>query len=425
VSTLCRLLGVSRSGYCAWRTRPPSDRAKANAELTEEIRDIHLWSRGTYGSPRVHAELRARGHRVGLNRVARLMREAGLRGASRRRPVTTTRRDEGVLPAPDLVDRDFEATGPDRLWVADITYVPTTAGFFYLSVVLDAWSRRVVGWSMATHLKTKLVLDALDMAVHQHQPEEVIHHSDQGTQYTPIAFGQRCREAGIRPSMGSVGDAYDNALCESFFASLECELIERNEIVEAMLRGASWRWLMFLDSDQTFPEDIIHRLWATSEETGAGIAAAPVTGRHRADAFSFGWVNAIHLDPGFEADDPMNLTDDPTWLEHATYVHAREIDRDGEPFEVDLAMTGATLFRQEVFEAVDGPPWFIPSRQESPGGCEDVNFAYRAREAGVKQIVDPRVKVGHVGPIAFGVEDAQMANAQPQAARPDVAKAVG
>jgi len=227
VSTLCRLLGVSRSGYYAWQNRPPSDRAKANAELTEEIRDIHLWSRGTYGSPRVHAELRARGHAVGVNRVARLMREAGLRGVSRRRPVTTTRRDEGVLPAPDLVDRDFEATGPDRLWVADITYVPTTAGFFYLSVVLDAWSRRVVGWSMATHLKTKLVLDALDMAVHQRQPDEVIHHSDQGTQYTSIAFGQRCREADIQPSMGSVGDAYDNALCESFFASLECELIDR------------------------------------------------------------------------------------------------------------------------------------------------------------------------------------------------------
>lgn len=115
----------------------------------------------------------------------------------------------------------------NRLWVADITYVPTTAGFFYLSVVLDAWSRRVVGWSMATHLKTKLVLDALDMALHQRRPEGVIHHSDQGTQYTSIAFGQRCREAEVRPSMGSVGDAYDNALCESFFASLECELIDR------------------------------------------------------------------------------------------------------------------------------------------------------------------------------------------------------
>lgn len=227
VATLCRLLGVSRSGFYAWQKRPPSDRERANARLTEEIREIHTWSRGTYGAPRVHAELRARGHRVGKNRVARLMRQAGLRGVSRRRPVTTTRRGEDARPAPDLVDRDFEVSAPNRLWVADITYVPTAAGFFYLSVVLDAWSRRVVGWSMATHLKTKLVLDALEMAIHQRRPDGVVHHSDQGTQYTSLAFGKRCREEGVRPSMGSVGDAYDNALCESFFASLECELIDR------------------------------------------------------------------------------------------------------------------------------------------------------------------------------------------------------
>jgi putative transposase len=146
---------------------------------------------------------------------------------SRRKGTWTTRRDEDARPAPDLVQRDFAVTAPDRLWVADITYVPTWAGFLYLAVVLDAFSRRVVGWSMATHLKTELVLDALEMALWRRRPEAVIHHSDQGCQYTSIAFGLRCQQAGVRPSMGSVGDAYDNALCESFFATLECELLDR------------------------------------------------------------------------------------------------------------------------------------------------------------------------------------------------------
>jgi putative transposase len=160
------------------------------------------------------------------------MREAGIRGVSRRRSIVTTRRAKGARPAPDLVERDFAVDGPDRLWVADITYVPTASGFLYLAVVIDAWSRRVVGWSMASHLKTKLVLDALNMAVRQRQPSEVIHHSDQGSQYTSLEFGKRCREANVRPSMGTVGDCYDNALCESFFASLECELIERTEFTD-------------------------------------------------------------------------------------------------------------------------------------------------------------------------------------------------
>ena len=161
-------------------------------------------------------------------RIARLMRLAGLQGVSKRRWVTTTRRRRDARPAPDLVERNFSAEGPDKLWISDITYVPTWAGFLYLAVVLDAWSRRVVGWSMQTHLRTELVLEALNMAVSQRRPADVIHHSDQGCQYTSIAFGQRCREAGVRPSMGSVGDCYDNAMCESFFASLECELLNRH-----------------------------------------------------------------------------------------------------------------------------------------------------------------------------------------------------
>jgi putative transposase len=195
--------------------------------LTEKIREIHDRSRGTYGSPRVHAALQAEGVRVGENRVARLMKAAGLQGAGRRKRPSTTIRDDSRRPAPDLVERDFTADGPDELWVGDITYVPTSAGHLYLAVVLDAFSRRVVGWAVADHLRTELVLDALDMAPGQRNPEETVHHSDQGSQYTAIAFGQRCKDAGVRPSMGSVGDCYDNAMCESFFATLECELIER------------------------------------------------------------------------------------------------------------------------------------------------------------------------------------------------------
>jgi len=140
---------------------------------------------------------------------------------------TTTRRDKEVRPAPDLVDRNFTALKPNQLWIADITYLPTAAGFLYLAVVLDTWSRKIVGWSMANHLRAELVLDALEMAVGQHRPKDVVHHSDQGSQHTSLAFGKRCSEAGVRPSMGSVGDAYDNAMAESFFSTLEAELLSR------------------------------------------------------------------------------------------------------------------------------------------------------------------------------------------------------
>ena len=228
VRRLCEVLGVSPSGYYAWRRRPPSARSRSDAALAVRIGSIHQRSRGTYGVPRVHAELAQEGIRVGRKRVARLMRAAGLQGASRRRWVRTTCRDPKARPAPDLVQRHFAATGPNCLWVADITYIPTRAGFLYLAVVLDAWSRRIVGWSMATHLRSELVLEALEMALHQRRPASVIHHSDQGTQYTSIAFGLRCKRAGVRPSMGSVGDCFDNALCESFFATLECELLEQH-----------------------------------------------------------------------------------------------------------------------------------------------------------------------------------------------------
>jgi putative transposase len=226
VRTMCRLLGVSPSGWYAWSKRQLSPRSKRDAELTTAIRAAHTASRGTYGAPRVHAELAANGIRIGRKRVARLMSQSGIAGVSRRRFVTITVRDGG-RQAPDLVDRNFTATAPDQLWVADITYIPTWAGFLYLAVVLDAFSRRIVGWSMSTTLTTQVVLNALNMALAKRRPKDVIHHSDQGSQYTSIAFGLRCREAGVRPSMGSVGDAYDNAMCESFFATLECELLAR------------------------------------------------------------------------------------------------------------------------------------------------------------------------------------------------------
>jgi putative transposase len=229
VALLCRVLGVSRAGYYAWRGRPPSARAAADAALTETICAIHRGSRGTYGAPRVHAELaEEHGVRCGRKRVARLMRTAGLAGCHRRRAPRTTRRDEAAAPAPDLVRRAFAAEEPDRLWVADLTSLPTWQGFLYLAVVLDACSRRVVGWAMADHLRAELVVAALEMALWNRRPEAgLVHHSDRGCQYTSLAFGQRCRRAGVVPSMGSVGDAYDNALAESFFATLECELIQR------------------------------------------------------------------------------------------------------------------------------------------------------------------------------------------------------
>ncbi len=230
VAQMCRVLRLSRSGFYAWQNRAPSARSLSDQVLLGQIRQIHADSRETYGTPRVHAELAAEGVPVGRKRVARLMREGGLVGISRRKGTRTTVRSERQRPAPDLVNRDFSADAPDQLWVADITYVRTWAGYVYLAVVVDVWSRRVVGWSISNSLRTKIVLDALEMAIRQRQPTGVIHHSDQGCQYTSIAFGLRCKKAGVRPSMGSVGDAYDNAMCESFFATLETELLDRSTL---------------------------------------------------------------------------------------------------------------------------------------------------------------------------------------------------
>jgi putative transposase len=229
VSQLARVLGVARAGYYAWACRPPSDRSRSDALLGEQIRQIHDRSRGTYGAPRIHTELRlGLGVHVSRKRVARIMCEHGLQGVHRRRRGGLTRRDPAATPAPDLVQRRFAPPGPDQLWVADITQQRTDQGWLYLAVVLDAFSRRVVGWSMADHLRTELVLDALEMAISQRQPPPgLVCHSDHGCQYTSFAYGRRLHASGLVASMGTVGDALDNAVAESFFATLECELLDR------------------------------------------------------------------------------------------------------------------------------------------------------------------------------------------------------
>ena len=207
IALLCRVLEVSCSGYYAWRRRGPSVRAQQDAVITARIQTIHEQSRQTYGAPRIQAELAATGTPCGRKRVARLMRVAGVVGCHRRRHVVTTQREPTAEPVPDQVRRQFVASAPNELWTADITYVPTWSGFLYLAVVLDVYSRRIVGWAMADHLRTELVLAALEMALGNRRPAPgVLHHSDHGCQYTSLAFDTRCREAGITPSMGSVGD---------------------------------------------------------------------------------------------------------------------------------------------------------------------------------------------------------------------------
>jgi transposase InsO family protein len=242
---MCRLLGVSTSGFWAWLGRGPSMRSVADAGLIEAIRVIHVRSRGTYGAPRVHARLCRDGVACGRKRVARLMREEGLVGVHRRRSHPTTVRDPAAAGAPDLVRRDFHPSGPDRLWVADITALPTDEGSLFLAMVLDAWSRRVVGWSMDRSADGALVVRALDMALATRRPTGgLVHHSDHGVQYTSLAFGVRMRQAGIATSMGSIGDSYDNAMAESFFASLETELIDRTTWrTRTEARAAVFEWI--------------------------------------------------------------------------------------------------------------------------------------------------------------------------------------
>lgn len=245
VGRMCRLLGISRSGFYAWAGRPMCPRRRTDLMLTGKICAIHRRSRETYGSPNIHAELADdHGIRVGRKRVARLMRQNGIRGATLRKYVLTTQSDPAAAKPLDLVQRRFFAEAPDQLWVADMTYIPTWSGWLYLAMVLDVYSRKIVGWAMDTTMRTELILDALQRAVTQRQPSGVIHHSDRGSQYTSTAFGKRCREAGIMPSMGSVGDAYDNAMAESFFATLEREVLDRRRFrSQAEAKMAIFEWI--------------------------------------------------------------------------------------------------------------------------------------------------------------------------------------
>jgi transposase InsO family protein len=245
VTVLCRALRVSRAGYYAWAGRGASARARADADLSVQIQETHERSRGTYGVPRVHAALRAAGTRTSRRRVGRLMRAAGLVGCCRRRRVRTTVADPAHAPAPNLVARDFTATAVDRLWLGDITYVPTREGWLYLAILLDAHSRRVVGWAMADHLRTELALDALAMALARRRPGAgLVHHTDRGCQYTAAAYRQVLAARGVVASMSRRGDCLDNAMAESFFATLKAELVDASRWpTRAAARTAIFEWI--------------------------------------------------------------------------------------------------------------------------------------------------------------------------------------
>ena len=230
VQVMCELLGVSRGGYYAWAGRAESARAADDRMLAAEIRAAYEASRGRYGSPRVHAELRARGRRIGRKRVARLMRGMGLAARRRRRFRRTTDSRHAFPIAPNLLERNFTAEAPDRVWLADLTYIWTAQGWLYLAAVLDLYTRRVVGWAMADHLRHELTLAALDMAIVRQRPAPgLVHHADRGVQYAAHGYRARLRRHGMVCSMSRKGDCWDNAPMESFFATLKGELVEAAE----------------------------------------------------------------------------------------------------------------------------------------------------------------------------------------------------
>jgi putative transposase len=280
VSLLCSVLGVSRAGYYAWKHRPASPRKRRDEVLLGEIRAIHDESKGTYGWPRIHAELRHRGVRVSRKRVSRLMRAAGLSGMVRRRKGRTTVSVPGIATAPDLVRRDFAPTEPNRLWVADLSEIATWEGKLYLAVVVDCFSRRCVGWAMAEHMRAELVVEALEMALWQRRPDiGLVHHSDRGGQYVSLIFGQTARAAGIDISMGAKGCALDNAVCESFFATLKKELTRRRSwATRRELESAIFAWIEGWYNRRRLHSTLGYLSPAQFERTlgqdGAGLAAS-------------------------------------------------------------------------------------------------------------------------------------------------------
>jgi putative transposase len=245
VERMCRVLGVGRSGYYAWRSRPTSLRAEVDEGLLVKIREEYRISRGTYGSPRIHAALHKQGVPCGRKRVARLMRLHKLTGQKRRkRHPVTTQRDGKAMPAPNLLNQDFLASAPNQKWVSDITYIETAEGWLYLASILDLFSRKVVGWAMADHMETSLVEDALKMALLQRQPDAgLLHHSDQGRQYTSIAY-QSCLSTSLcQVSMSRVGNCYDNAVMESFFGTLKTECATQPFATRAQARTAIFEFI--------------------------------------------------------------------------------------------------------------------------------------------------------------------------------------
>ncbi len=228
VRMMCRVLKVSKSGYYAWRVRPESQRAKTDRELTGVIRRIHIDSDGVYGAPKITAELKEEGHQCGRHKVARLMRTASLKGCPDRSFRLTTQRDPSHPVADNLLEQDFTAEGPNQRWASDITYISTHQGWLYLAVVMDLYSRRIVGWSMGRWINRHLVIDALNMAIGQRCPEgELLHHSDRGSQYTSDDFRDELDKHNIQCSMSARGNCYDNAVVESFFGLMKREWVNR------------------------------------------------------------------------------------------------------------------------------------------------------------------------------------------------------
>lgn len=268
ITILCRVLAVARSAYYAWARRGVSARARADEQLATQIAAVHARSRRTYGAPRVHAALRAQGVRCARKRVARLMRAAGLVGCHRRHRARTTVADPGHTPAPNLVARNFTAPAPDRLWIGDITYLPTREGWLYLAVLLDAHSRRVVGWAMADHLRAELALDALAMALRARRPPAgLVHHTDRGSQYTAAAYQEALAARGLVCSMSRSGDCYDNAMAESFFATLKAELVaDQQWPTRAAARTAIFEWLEVFYNRQRCHSALAYRSPVAHEE---------------------------------------------------------------------------------------------------------------------------------------------------------------
>jgi putative transposase len=247
VGVMCRVLVVSRGGFYAWDKRRPSRRARREAELIKKIRKVHVESRGLYGYPRAHRALLIEGETVSRNTVARLMRKANIRAKTRKRYVprtTDARHDKPV--ADNLLERDFAAAAPNRTWLADITYVPTEQGWLYLAAVLDVFSRRIVGWSMQDHMEVDLVADALNMALMHRRPAggNLLHHSDRGSQYASDDYQGLLQRHGITVSMSGKGDCYDNAMMESFWATLKCELVhQRRYATRAQARQSIFEYI--------------------------------------------------------------------------------------------------------------------------------------------------------------------------------------